>query len=246
MDVRYDLHESSAFINYVHGSAFDDNLRISFDPPPPAVPDRIDILEKISAGKKIVHLGFCDHLPIVETKIAQNRWLHARLKAVAIRCAGVDIDAVAVEVIRSRYGVDDVASGDMTSHDILPIISSDHWDLLVVGEVLEHIDNPVQFLAQIRELYRVHIDRIVITVPNAFRAGNFLGALKGIETINSDHRFFFTPYTLTKVAHQAGLQSESLTFAQFSEVSGIKRLLKKFILGKAPLLSENLILVARM
>jgi hypothetical protein len=245
MMVHYDLNGSSAFSQYLAGSRFDENLIISYHVPLKQVVDRIEFLEALSLGKKVIHLGFCDHLPIIEDKIAHGRWLHRRLAAAADRCIGIDVDQRAVEHITSRYKLTDVFSADLTRGPLLEVLKSDHWHYLIIGEVLEHIGNPVQFLSLIRERYYDCIDKVVITVPNAFRAGNFRGVLKGIESINSDHRFFFTPYTLTKVASEAGLEAEQLIMARFTELRGPKGWLKRVILNRVPLLSENLILVAR-
>jgi hypothetical protein len=245
MFVRYDLAVDSIFTQYLSGFRFDDNLRISYKTPLGPVLDRIEFLEQLSAGKKIVHLGFCDHLPVIENKIANDRWLHNRLTAVAERCVGIDIDEGAVKHIIARYNLDDIFSGDITSGPIIPVLKDNRWDYLIIGEVLEHIGNPVQFLSRIRQRYGDCIDRMVITVPNAFRAGNFIGVFKGIESINSDHRFFFTPYTLTKVADESGLKAERLAMARFSETRGAKGWLKRLILNRLPLLNENLILIVR-
>ena len=87
-------------------------------------------------------------------------------------------------------------------------IVSKKWDYIVAGEVLEHIDDPVMFLKSIREKYGACTERILITVPNALSYTNFRFALRNIEMINTDHRFWFTPYTLLKVASQAGITVE--------------------------------------
>jgi hypothetical protein len=38
------------------------------------------------------------------------------------------------------------------------------------------------------------------------RGGNIRGAWKNTEVINTDHRFFFTPYTIAKIAVDAGYE----------------------------------------
>ena len=61
----------------------------------------------------------------------------------------------------------------------------------------------------------------------------------------SVHRYFFTPYTIMKVATDAGLALESLRFARFSETSGWRGALKHAILRRVPTLSENLVLTGK-
>jgi hypothetical protein len=102
------------------------------------------------------------------------------------------------------------------------------WDYIVAGEVLEHIDDPVMFLKAIREKYGACTERIIITVPNALSYTNFRFALRNIEMINSDHRFWFTPFTLLKVATQAGIVVEDFDLCVDNEPGffSVKRWLK--------------------
>jgi hypothetical protein len=53
-----------------------------------------------------------------------------------------------------------------------------------------------QLAGQAREL--------VTTTPNVFRIQNLINTLRAREYINSDHRYWFSPYTLAKVLSQAG------------------------------------------
>jgi len=113
------------------------------------------------------------------------------------------------------------------------------FDIALFGEVVEHISNPVAFLQRFRENYGDIIEQIVITVPNALRAGNVRGAFRNTETINSDHRFFFTPYTIAKVACDAGFTPEEISMATFTKAGWLKTM----ILNRAPLLAEDIIFV---
>jgi hypothetical protein len=75
---------------------------------------------------------------------------------------------------------------------------------MVVGEVLEHLGNPADFLASVRKSYRNCCRRLLVTVPNALRLENGVFALLSREVINSDHRCWYSPYTLAKVLTEAG------------------------------------------
>jgi hypothetical protein len=50
----------------------------------------------------------------------------------------------------------------------------------------------------------------VVTVPNALSLRNAVQALGGVERINTDHRAWFSPFTLLKVLADAGLRAQSL------------------------------------
>lgn len=49
-----------------------------------------------------------------------------------------------------------------------------------------------------------------MTVPNALSKINFELAQKNIECINTDHKYWFTPYTTIKVLNEAGYKLEQL------------------------------------
>ncbi len=104
-----------------------------------------------------------------------------------------------VKAAKSVLGVDldDVGLGN------LPGIG-EPVDVIVCGEILEHLSNPGHFLARVRH----HFPGIpvIITVPNAFAAAARAWALKGIENVNGDHVAWYTPKTLSVLLQRAGYQ----------------------------------------
>ena len=166
---------------------------------------------KTRIGKKVIHVGCVDHLPLVDAKIANDTWLHKLLSDKATRCLGIDINAEGIDYIK-KIGYEDSLTIDLIEDKASKIILDDHWDYLILGELMEHIDNPVMFLSQIREKYGHVIDKVLITVPNGLRWINFKRMLRNKEVINSDHRFWFTPYTMAKICTHAGLEIEEFNF----------------------------------
>ena len=74
---------------------------------------------------------------------------------------------------------------------------------------------------------------------NAWRFGSIRGALNNTEIINSDHRFFFTPYTIAKVAIDAGYAPVEVKMATFMRAGKLKSML----LRQLPLLAEDIIFI---
>ena len=132
-----------------------------------------------------------------------------------------------------------ILHGDITAQPLLAQIENQRFDYAIFGEVIEHIGNPVQFLENFLQNYGSSVSNVVITVPNSFRAGAFKSVLQQAEILNSDHRFSFTPYTIAKVAWDAGLEPVSIKMAIFSPASR----LKKAILNAFPLLAEDIIYI---
>ncbi|MBV8890172.1 MAG: methyltransferase domain-containing protein [Alphaproteobacteria bacterium] len=223
---------------YLAGRLFDENVTVQyrFDTP---LRDRVAMLCDLILGKRVLHIGCCDHVPLLEEKITRGTWLHGRLTEVAAHCVGIDIDDDAVRRTRATSGLDNIFHGDITLPEKIPQIAKDVFDYAVFGEVLEHIGNPVQFLNLFLSHYGSSVKAIIITVPNALRAGNIKNILRGRETINSDHRFFFTPYTLAKVAWDAGLTVVMMQVALYSRAGRVKQA----ILNRFPLFAEDLVYV---
>ena len=196
---------------YLRGEKFSNRIDVAIPYREP-IPNRVNFLTDMSRRKRIVHLGCLDHKPLIADKIGRGQWLHKELTDVASACVGVDIDEETLRYVETTFGYTNIVLGNFTVDKFEPIMSS-KWDYAILGELLEHIDNPVQFLSAIRTNYAGHIDRIVVTVPNAWTRITMRMAKSSIEMINSDHRYWFTPYTLAKVLYQAGMKTEEIKFA---------------------------------
>jgi len=232
----YSNDRFSNIIAYLKGEKFSSGLQVSF-PKSPYV-DRFTVLENICRGKRVIHLGFADHKELIETKIKNNVWLHARLMKVASVCYGFDINCEAVDFVKNNFRIDNIFCVDILNEDLPTQIKKEKIDLVVIPEVLEHIDNPVTFLTNLKSKLSSIVNEVVITVPNAFRISNFQFAKSNIEAVNSDHRYWFTPYTLLKVLVLSGYEPLDIILVDSYQSSDS---LSKEI----PLLREDIIAVAR-
>jgi hypothetical protein len=187
----------------------------------------------------VLHIGCCDHTPILKQRLADGLWLHASLTGVAQRCLGIDIDAKAVEQVKSMTDFGNLIAADITKPGI-DEISSSQWDLALFGDVLEHVHAPVHFLSAFRDNYGSAVNKIIVSVPNNMRGGNATGALRNRETINSDHCFEFSPFTLAKVVTLSGFRLEQFYYSSFSATGFPKSIIYK----KRPYLAHTLIVVA--
>lgn len=223
---------------YLEGAKFDNSLVVQLDRPKAPVVDRLESLCKMVRGKTVLHLGFADHLPLIPKKDAEGRWLHRLLMETASHCMGLDIDVEAVKYIKDEMKIDDVYCVDVLSDPLPEDVLNRRWDFVILGELLEHIDNPVAFLEAIQAKFKAVADNLVITVPNAFDVANLKYLNRNCEFINSDHRYWFTPFTLAKVGVRAGFSVRDMCFAHnFSHTT----LLQRLGLKRRPMTHETLI-----
>jgi len=192
-------------LEYLEGKNFSTGARFKITYPEKKLQDRISLILDIVKGKRIIDLGCTDHLEIIDSKLLSNTWLHKRVCEVASLCIGIDVNREAVEYVRSR-GYQDVFSYDILEDKDLILRYNQHYDILLAGEVIEHLDNPILFLSMLRESYKDNVDYLLVTAPNAFSGWNFIYTFKGQEVINTDHRYYFTFYTLAKILTLSGFK----------------------------------------
>ena len=209
------------------------------------VATRFDLAREIAVGRSVLHVGCVDHLPLIDDKIADGTWMHEVLHRSADRCGGIDVNAEGIEHLRSR-GYGDLYVGDVTRppQELL----DGGWDVLFLGEILEHTDDPIGFLRGIREAWSGRVEQVVVTVPNAFAWSTLRAALGSREYINTDHRFWFTPYTMAKVAVRAGYAVDDLTVCEaFPENprAGIRSRIRQkalnFALARRPIFQTSVV-----
>lgn len=216
---------------------------------------REEYIAQLVSDRYVIHLGFADHSTNISRKIDNGTWFHNILCHSAEKCIGIDINREAIDYVEKTHGISDVYYGDITKNDI-DVIKTEKWDYLILGEVLEHIQNPIEFLEMIKENYGDSIDKIIITVPNAFYYRNFINNLSGIEQVNPDHKYWFTPYTLLKNVVSSGYDAEELVILdnKVEEDRSVKlnfkgrlvqNLLNRVVLNK-PLFNQTLVCIAKL
>ena len=207
------------------------------------VETRLEALVSLVKGKSVLHVGCCDHVEIIDEKRRNGLWLHDLLRAASSFCAGVDINAEGVDYVR-KLGIPDVYCADIVQG--LPVqLDKKRFDVVVVGEVVEHVDAPVKFLQGIRKAV-VGPHEVAVSVPNAFFLENLENAICGVERINTDHRFWFTPYTISKVLSQAGYGVKDIRFVFRGTPDGYRcgSEARKRIVDASPALRDVLLAIA--
>jgi hypothetical protein len=163
----------------------------------PRVPivDRVDLLSKLAYGRTVVHCGFVGQ--------EEGRWeLHERLAPRAASLVGIDIDAEGVNEAQARgYKAYTADCRDPSQMQALGIAV----DLVIAGELIEHLDAPGAFLDGMRHLG----NRLVITTPNAFAFVNTVGAVLGREFVNPTHVTMFSYRTLSVLLDAHGWEAQS-------------------------------------
>jgi len=227
---------------FLNGEKFSNAFQLRFSRRKRKTPTRMDFITQRVQNSRVIHMGCVDHLPLIPQKIERNQWLHKKIVEAASRCLGVDIDKEGVCYVKDELGYRDVMVHDILNDVVPENIRNERWDFMVLGELLEHIDDPVTFLKALKSRYAAYIDKIIISVPHAFQIDNFKFNLLGKEVINSDHRYWFTAYTLSKILVLSGYRNIQIDFFEGFKTP-LGRPFKRLLLSFFPQFSDTLVAV---
>jgi len=151
------------------------------------IDDRLDLFRKECEHKDVLHFG-CTDWPVFN---AENN-LHMMLSEYTKSIDGFDIDKPGIENLR-KY-VDQDYFSDFES------LPSKKYDVCLIPETIEHVDNVAQFL---KNISTINATKFLITAPNCFskaRQQNY-HIEDGVftEVVHPDHNAWYSPYTLKNV-----------------------------------------------
>ena len=155
---------------------------------------RTDLLERVGAeAKTILEIG-CGEAPLGAALKERQR----------CRVVGIELDPEAAALARKR--IDDVYEGDV--REIVSLIW-EKFDAIVGGDVVEHLDEPWSFLADLRRL-AAKGGTLILSLPNLANAsvvgdlldGRFDYVYMGITCVG--HLRFFTRRSIEEMLRIAG------------------------------------------
>lgn len=152
--------------------------------------DRFHYFTSKCKGKKILHVG-CTDYPLE----INSHSLHYRLKTICKELHGMDIDKNGIEAYKK------IIPGDYFTSLKEVIVSKIKYDVILVPETIEHVDNVALFLD---ELSQISASEIIVTAPSATKTHQkggwkFVTDDLWFEQVHPDHNCWYTPYTLKNV-----------------------------------------------
>jgi SAM-dependent methyltransferase len=176
--------------------------------------DRSDVLTSYAVGRKTLHIGMGgfidDHEETQKELAAPSSSLHCNLFRVAASLTGIDINPLAIEIMRrtvpGRYFV-----GDIMDVSLPDRFRDDLFDVIIFGDVVEHLDN---FGIALRNLSRMlgPDGLLVISTSNAFYFGAIVKMLFRYEVTHGEHTCHFSYLTLKRTLAMNGLDLVDFMF----------------------------------
>ncbi len=173
---------------------------------------RVDFIKAICTGNKVLHLG-CTNWPYTEDSIASGMLLHYDLEKIASILYGFDYDQEGIDILHAA-GVKNLFHVDLEYLDEVPLEQT--FDVIVAGEMIEHLSNPGLFLKGIQRFMDSNT-RLIITTVNAYAAFRFVNyGLRGHgginEPVHPDHIAYYSYRTLKLTLERTGFEIEDFCF----------------------------------
>lgn len=204
--------------------------------------NRIDFIVERCKDKVVLNLGCVDH-DLYTEKMSRGIWLHEQISNVASELIGVDLlEDDLVNIREQGYNVfqDNVESFENKEHYL-----QEKPDLIVAGEIIEHLFNVGNFLDASRELFGRQT-LMLITTPNPFYIDHLLRSIKGVEQCRDDHTCWYSKKTLNNLFRMKDYEIvEFFYYSQKMNLRGIRPSLRRGMFRLSNMLCEGLIYLVR-
>lgn len=165
---------------------------------------KLEFIKAKTTGKRVLDLGCVRHN--ASFALSDPNWLHAQIKEVAEYVLGVDYLAADVEILR-KHGYD-VLCADVT----LPLQISEQFDVIVAGDLIEHLANFDGFIRNLQGLLKPD-GTIILSTPNPFFYDLFsFVALKKAFLINPEHTCWIDPQALSQLFQRYGFAVAQINY----------------------------------
>lgn len=166
-----------------------------------------DWIVSLAPRCKVLDIGCIDHS--VETALGLGSgWLHSRLREVADRLVGLDLLEDDAAALTRDHGYD-IRFGDAESFDL-----GETFDLIVAGDLIEHLSNPGMFLERVAA-HMSDDGRAVITTPNPFNIEQVVHVLfRNDLFVNPEHALWLDPRTIHQLVSRSPLRISEFRWIQ--------------------------------
>lgn len=163
---------------------------------------RIDaVLASVEPEDRVLDVGCVQHDADNE---ARDRWLHGHLREHAAEVVGIDYLKEDVQALENRGY--DVRVADAEAFDL-----EESFDVVVAGELIEHLVNPGAFLECASE-HLTEDGTLVLTTPNPWAFHRFRQALSDDVFVNPEHTCWFDRKTLTQLLKRCDYRIDTVEY----------------------------------
>lgn len=166
--------------------------------------DRIPFVAAACRGRVVLDLGAMDETAF-GVKRGRGTWLHEAIAAAAKHVVGIDNSPELPEGGWTTAPNAEIQRGDIMQ--LAPWLEDRDFrpDVVVAGELIEHLPNPLDFLRSLAAIERLRGCTLILTTPNATAVHNVAVGLLARESTHRDHLCILSFKTLNTLCRRAGL-----------------------------------------
>jgi len=161
---------------------------------------RSEWLATLAEGQDVLDIGGGEHVPEASDG---TEWEHAILSSTAKSICGVDISRPLVDSLVSR-GFNFVECDATSATDL-----GTRYDLVFAGDVIEHVNDPVQ-LVRFGVRHLKPTGTMIVTTPNPFHLGDPVQSVlrrnrggRLLRHVNLQHTTWITPTNMLEISRRA-------------------------------------------
>lgn len=164
--------------------------------------DRLAYIEMICRDKAVLDIGCLDETALAKRET--EHWLHGRIARVAKSVLGIDASSRIPDAGIQTGPQSIIVRGDGVEPSA-SIPADSNFDLVVAGEFIEHLEQPIEFLRNMRRLFPG--SELILSTPNGACFANCLMGAAGREVQHPDHLANFTYKILNTLCLRAQLSA---------------------------------------
>lgn len=182
--------------------------------------DRIAFIRGRCRGLNVLDLGALDETAFLLKQGTRN-WLHSEIARTAACVVGADLSKlIPSEGLVTAPNARIYQCADTDLGQLLDRLAFQP-DVVIAGELIEHVPSPLAFLVGLKSHAALRGRRLMLTTPNASAFHNATIAVGGCESTHQDHLCILSYKTLSTLLRQAGFERFTLIpyFSRFSEMA---------------------------
>lgn len=202
-----------------------------------------ELTNKVRKAKKIEKrdfiLDFCKNKNILDVgcvgqdiDIKNDLWLHNGIKKVCASLVGVDINLSGLEKMKTK-GFNVYHVNELKTH-------TEKYDVIVMGDVIEHVDSPIEFL----RFYKQFLTKngvMLISTPNFLSAKSIVSTfLFNFHSVNEEHTCWLCYKTFFEICNRSQME-----IVDFYWVKPLNKVFKGLVMKIIFILSKILMLLRR-
>lgn len=184
---------------------------------------RWDFIHPYVEGKRVLDVGPAELVGTINRE-KYDRWIHRKVADVAAHVIGIEKNPEQVHAL-TDLGYD-IREGDAENFDL-----GEKFDVVLAGELIEHLSNPGKFLDCARK-HLVEGGRLLLTTPNRFSILEFYSIIKRgkVPTYKkpiAKHVVFFDSDALSSLLARHGFSNIEINYCKWVSNPISKRRLRR-------------------